>query len=355
MNTMYRILSVLKTIYGLSNYENSMPKSVQEKDDFYLGVNNEQTPLKIFQPNNPNGSILILYPGASAKGENHPKLVTLARSLAVNGVKVFLPRIPHLIDLRLSEDILKWTVHFYKWVFNNFGIENNQINLGGISFGGVIVLKSCLDPFLLKNKPNSVLVFGTSYDAKTSMEFMYSGKITFNKEEIKIKPDPWSVIVILHNYLSHIDAGYNTKKIEKALKFLIYEKYEKFEEAINNLKDHEKNLIDDTMDLNNSNELKRIMDIILNECSDKIDFFSAKKWCSKIPNNIFIIHGKNDSLSPFTESIKLDNKLQNSSLLITELFEHRDISNKISIFSKFKEIFKIGNFLSNYHKEAFSL
>ena len=40
MNTMYRILSVLKTVYGLSNYENSIPKSVQEKYDFYLGVNN---------------------------------------------------------------------------------------------------------------------------------------------------------------------------------------------------------------------------------------------------------------------------------------------------------------------------
>ena len=72
-------------------------------------------------------------------------------------------------------------------------------------------------------------------------------------------------------------------------------------------------------------------------------------------SDLRIIHGKNDSLSPFTESIKLDNKLQNSNLLITELFEHREISSKISIFTKFKEIFKIGNFLSNYYKEAFSL
>ena len=32
-------------------------------------------------------------------------MITLARSFAVNGVKVFLPRIPHLIDLKLSEDI----------------------------------------------------------------------------------------------------------------------------------------------------------------------------------------------------------------------------------------------------------
>ena len=73
---------------------------------------------------------------------------------------MFLPRIPHLIDLRLSEDILIWTVHFYKWVFNNFGKENNHINLAGISFGGVIVLKSCLDPFLLKNKPDVIINSG---------------------------------------------------------------------------------------------------------------------------------------------------------------------------------------------------
>ena len=355
MNTMNRILSVYKTINGLSNYENSLPKSVQEKDDFYSGLDNEPTPLKIFQPNHSNGSILILYPGASAKGETHPKLITLARSFAVNGVKVFLPRIPHLIDLKLSEDILLWTVHFYKWVFKNFSKHNNQINLAGISFGGVIVLKSCLNPFLIKNKPKSILVFGTSYDAKTSMQFMYNGKINYNDEEIKIKPDPWSVIVILHNYLSKINTGYSTKMIERALRYLIYEKFEKFEEAINKLNDFERSLINDTMELNISHELKRIMDMIFNDCSDEIDFFSARKWCENITNNVFIIHGRNDSLSPFTESIKLDNRLQNSNLLISGLFEHREISNRISFISKLKETFKIVNFLSRYYKEAFSI
>ena len=76
------------------------------------------------------------------------------------------------------------------------------------------------------------------------------------------------------------------------------------------LKDHEKNLIDDTMDLNNSNELKRIMDIILNECSDKIDFFSAKKWCSKIPNNVF------DCLLRFQGKIGVAPKLINLAILL---------------------------------------
>ena len=127
------------------------------------------------------------------------------------------------------------------------------------------------------------------------------------------------------------------------------------EEAISKLNDFERDLINDTMELNISHELKRIMDMIFNDCSDEIDFFSARKWCENITNNVFIIHGRNDSLSPFTESIKLDNRLQNSKLLISELFEHREISNRISFISKLKETFKIVNFLSRYYKEAFSI
>ena len=355
MNTLHRILSVIKTINGLSNQQDLSPLSIIEEDGFYPGLDNKQTPLKTFRPNHPNGSILILYPGATIKGESHPKMITLARSLAINGVKVFLPRIPPLINLKLSEDILLWTVHFYKWIFDNFCENDNQINIAGVSFGGVIVLKSCLDPFLEKNKPKSVLVFGTSYDARTTMEFMFNGKMIYKGRVIKIKPDPWSVIVMLHNYLNKINLGYNTKRIEQALTYYIHEKSKKFDQALNRLNDIEKNLINDTLELNVSDELKRVMDLIFNDCSNEIDFFSAKTWCNKITNDVFIIHGKNDSLSPFTESIKLHNKLQNSDLLVSELFEHREISKSASYYSKLKEMLKIVIFLSRYYKKAFSI
>ena len=98
MNTIHRISSTFKTINGLNKYIDLSPPSIIEKDGFYPGLDNQDTPLKIFQPKRQNGSILILYPGASIKGESHPKMITLARSLAINGVKVFIPRIPSLIN-----------------------------------------------------------------------------------------------------------------------------------------------------------------------------------------------------------------------------------------------------------------
>ncbi|MFL3027513.1 MAG: hypothetical protein ACJZ1O_04400 [Candidatus Neomarinimicrobiota bacterium] len=355
MNTVYRILSVFKTINGLSNQEDISSLSVIEKDEYYPGLDSQKTALKTFYPNHHNGSLLILYPGATTKGESHPKMIALARSIAINGVQVFIPRIPPLINLELSKDIMLWTVHFYKWIFNNFSEHNTQINIAGISFGGVVVLKSCLDPFLSKNKPKSVLVFGSSYDARTTMEFMFNGKIVYKGRVIKINPDPWCVIVILHNYLNKINPGYETYKIEQALNYYIHENSKKYDQAFNNLNNIEKKLINDALELNASNELKRVMDLIFNNCSNEIDFFSARRWCNKINNNVFIIHGKNDSLSPFTESIKLHRELQNSSLLVSELFEHREISKKPYSFSKLKEIFKILIFLLRYYKKAFSI
>ena len=107
MNQIRSITSAIKTLNGLQNFEHSVPSSIGEKDDHYPGLSNEDTPLKIFHPKNPTGAILILYPGASAKGEAHPKMIALARSIAVNGIQVYIPRIPPLINLKLSKNILK--------------------------------------------------------------------------------------------------------------------------------------------------------------------------------------------------------------------------------------------------------
>ena len=80
MNAINRIQSVSRTIYGLRHYQKSAPSSIIEKNSFYPGLNDENIPLKIFSPNIPHRSTLILYPGATVKGEAHPKMITLARS-----------------------------------------------------------------------------------------------------------------------------------------------------------------------------------------------------------------------------------------------------------------------------------
>ena len=60
------------------------------------------------------------------------------------------------------------------------------------------------------------------------------------------------------------------------------------------------------------------------------------------------MHGANDSMVPFTESSFLDKNLKNSTLLISFLYEHREISTNRNIFFKLKEFLKLIQFNAKY-------
>ena len=77
---------------------------------------------------------------------------------------------------------------------------------------------------------------------------------------------------------------------------------------------------------------------------------SPKTWSKNINIQIFIIHGANDSMVPFTESTLLAENISNSKLLISFLYEHREISTNRGIFFKIKEVFKMINFFAYYFR-----
>ena len=60
------------------------------------------------------------------------------------------------------------------------------------------------------------------------------------------------------------------------------------------------------------------------------------------------MHGANDSMVPFTESILLDQKLPNSEILISFVYEHREISTNRGILFKIKELLKMVKFFAKY-------
>ena len=63
MNRIKSIISAIRTLNGLQNFEQSSIPSVREQDGHYEGLSNEDIPLKIFHPKNPTGAVLIFYPG----------------------------------------------------------------------------------------------------------------------------------------------------------------------------------------------------------------------------------------------------------------------------------------------------
>ena len=69
----------------------------------YKGINGENPPVKILTPQKHKKGVVIIFPGASPIGENHPKMLMLGQVLARSGFKVYIPRIPPLKNLDITE------------------------------------------------------------------------------------------------------------------------------------------------------------------------------------------------------------------------------------------------------------
>ena len=89
---------------------------------------------------------------------------------------------------------------------------------------------------------------------------------------------------------------------------------------------------------------------ILEEKKDYIENLSCKNICKHIKSKVFILHGANDSMIPFTEAIQLNTLISNSELLVSYLFEHKGISGNRSLLFKSREFFKLINFLSKFYR-----
>mgnify|MGYP001257416091 FL=1 len=96
-------------------------------------------------------------------------------------------------------------------------------------------------------------------------------------------------------------------------------------------------------------EVKVLCNAIMENESTALYELSPKYWCHKINQKVFIFHGANDSMIPFTESMILNENLPNSDLLISYIYEHNEISTKRGTLYKLNEFIRMLHFFSKFY------
>tara|TARA_B100001142_G_scaffold63079_1_gene62311 strand:+ start:462 stop:1535 length:1074 start_codon:yes stop_codon:yes gene_type:complete len=345
----------LKFIYYLARFNPEKYPKVHITDDFYNGIDGNSIPLKILDRFNKNSqSTIILFPGASPDAENHQGMLFLGSIISKLGHKVIIPRIPPLKELRLNEECFNWFAHAYEQIMLREDIIKNKVSAMALSFGGAVLLKSSLDSRISSNPPNSIMTFGTYSNIQTTLKFLCDGKIDLNNKSYKIKPHSWGLTVLFHNFLEKFNfpeiKNYKNE-FKKIINLQIEDKHDKVKEEIKKISDTKaqnfiQNIFDCKINKHISNEIFRVID---NE-KEFIKIMSPLYWADKVNSKVFIMHGSNDSMVPFTESINLDKYLKNSSLFISYMYEHKEISTNKGIIFKLKEFYKMYCFFKKYFK-----
>ena len=338
----------IKYIISLMRFSKSIPSHIKVIDSSYNGLDGNELPLKIIKSKNSLNRTLIIFPGASPTAEEHSGLLFLSSVLSDIGFNVYIPRMPLLKDLNISEDNVDWFSHGYSQLIKRDDIDGSKVSCMGVSFGGAILLKASLQDSMLKSPPHSIITYGTFYDVEKSMEFLIRGKIKIKGKDVSIKPHEWGLVVFMHNFIGSVNVGFDTANIEKILALRVQDK--DVDKELINLSEKDRQLVNDILSSTISDEVARIIDIIFKKRMNVLDGISPKNWCENINTKTFVMHGANDNMVPYTQSVDLANHLPNSELFISYLYEHNEISPKRSFFYKIKELLRIVSYMRGYIK-----
>ena len=349
LSTNSKFLSI-KYVTSLLRASSSKPSKIKAVDSYYSGLDSEQLQLKIFRSPKPLDRSIILYPGASPLAEEHPSMIFLASTLAEIGFNVYIPRIPLLKKLDISEKNIQWFDNAYEQISLLDEVKDSKVSCMGVSYGGAILLKASLSGYINDHKPHCFFTYGTIYDIPTSLEFLMTGKLNIKGKEVQIKPHEWGLVVGFHNFLSSIDTGYNTQDIQEVLAIRVKDLKEESFAAAKKLNGISKEVTLDLLNGKISIEIKRIIDIIQKEKIHLLDEISPKHWCQNIDTKTFIMHGANDNMVPYTQSIKLADAMSNSELFISYLYEHNEVAPKRSFSHKLKELSRLTSFFGKFIK-----
>ena len=342
-------IRAIKYVISLATFKEENISTLEFSDEYYVGLNGEDTIVRIFYSKKKSDQSIIIFPGASPYAEEHPGMMMLGSSLRNAGYNVYLPRIPALKNLILEKENIDWFAHCYQELVKNKIEFKNNIMIVGLSYGGALLLRATLDERMQSPKPKSILSYGTYYSINTALDFFMTGKIQYKNKTYNITPHEWGPIVMFYNFIDTIETPYNNKKIKSILKYRIQDNNQQVEKEIHNLDNNsEKEFINNILNGNLTTEIEEMAKKIVENNRDLLEYLSPENWIDSITNKVFIMHGANDSMVPFTESTYLHDNLKNSTLLISFLYEHREISTNRGISFKLKEFIKLINFNAKY-------
>ena len=342
-------IRAIKYVSSLATFKEENIPSLKFDDESYSGLNGKDTIVRIFYSKNKSNQSIIIFPGASPYAEEHPGMMMLGNSLRNAGYNVYLPRVPALKKLKLEKENIDWFAHCYQELVQHKIGHKDNIMIIGLSYGGASLLRATLDKRMQSPKPKSILSYGTYYSINTALDFFITGMIHYKGQTYKITPHEWGPIVMFYNFIHTIDIPYDNIKIQNILKYRIQDKHPEVKIEIDKLEDgKEKQFIQNILDGKLTKEIEQMTKDMANNNRELLEYLSPEKWINSINNKVFIMHGANDSMVPFTESTYLHNHLEDSTLLISFLYEHREISTDRGIFFKIKEFIKLINFNAQY-------
>lgn len=283
----------------------------------------------------------VVLHGLTVPGREHAALQRFARALAATGGAVLLPEIRAWRELRVAAGVAEETIAASaRYLASAGGVRSGGVGVIGFSFGATQALITAARTEL-DSQIRSVVSFGGYCDPERTFVFMMTGEHEWQGTRYRLKPDPYGRWILAGNYLTDLPGYDGMADVAAAALQLAGDAGKRGIYAADEVYDPEKREIRARL----TPEQREIWDLIAPVAGARRDLHRARElaralWRAgirrdpgldprsvlpRLHGRVVLAHGREDSLIPFTETLRIRQLLPPTAdvhTTITRLFAH---------------------------------
>ena len=292
-------------------------------------VGGRQRLADLYQPNQPVGAPLVLVPGFTPQGKNDRRVVELATSLARARFLVLVPDLEGSRQMRVrledADGIADAVVHLSELA----PAGQDNVGIVAISYGvGLAVLASQAPE--VADRLGFLVGIGGYYDTTALITFMTTGRYLGPDSDTwrRAEPDPAAKWIFLASNIEVLsDAGDRLKLRAIAERHLTSpgaSQGASVELLVASL-GPEGRALHDLMTNQDPAEVVALLAALPPEVRDRIRRLSlSDRDLGQLTGKLILVHGRADTLIPYTESQRLAAAVPGSELFVIDGFTHID-------------------------------
>lgn len=282
--------------------------------------------------------------GLTYHGKEHASLRRLARALAAAGTAVLVPDLPEWRALRVAPGPTVETIKAAVLELDDRGItEPGRVGVVGFSFGATQALIAASDPSL-EGHLAGIAAWGGYAELRAVVRFLFLGDHELDGRSYRRDPDPYGRWILAGNYLGLLEEYSDDDALPRALLGLAREAGRRsimsWDPALDPVKAEVRarlapthrdvfDLIAPPTDVVLTGEqrarLTALTERMLVAALAVDPLLDPAPYLPAVPVPVFLAHGKDDRLIPWTEMVRLQRALPAGRVVhsaITALFAH---------------------------------
>ena len=334
-----------------------MTPDVTVETEYYMDKSGKKQPLRVHHPpSRGTRPAVIIYHGASPKGEEHPEVNRIANHLAKIGFRIFLPRLPHLKNVLVRDETVERIVGIFEVILGRKDVDPNRIVVVGLSFAGGLLIKACTDT-RMRGRPVGILSYGSYFNLEKTLEYTLTGDFTDGKHRFHQPPHRWAKVVFFHNFLEHIGGDFSRENVRSYFLKYVQDDEKGAEDAYTSFPERDRAFIDVIMNSDSEKSL-RLAEEALPIVRPVLQKLSPQYFLDDIDFPVCLMHGASDTMIPHTETVLFRDALRLKGKEVKVLISHVYVHSDIQIRRRGRlvhalELMKTGRFIHTLLKGAF--